>query len=522
MNSDQRNWMRWLGLGGGGLLLGLVMWAAWPVESSTQPVGSPERQGAGPLAGAPVRAKVGQAGRTSVRDFGARGNGEADDAEAIQQAVDASPGELYFPPGTYRLGKPIVVELDKVGPLSILGSSAARVVMAGAGPAFRFVGTHQGTADPSTVQPPVWQRQRMPTVEGLEIVGEHAESGGLEAEGTMKLTVRRLLIRNVQHGIHLVRRNRNVLISECHIYDNRGIGVSLEEVDLHQINIFGCHISYNRGGGIVTRAGNVRNLQVAGCDIEANGVNIFIDASGSKYGTAEVAITGCTIQHGGGEDSANIRIFGAGEKYHWGHVCITGNVLSDVDMNLHLRQTEDVVVSGNTFWMAYKYNLLAENCSRLVVGANAFGRNPGYDYVKVSLPNALRLVGCRDVALQGFVVHEVRQAEAGLVLEDCERVNLTGCTFVDCSGPGVLLKNVSRSRVSDCLVDHGRPVPHWVAIQVQGGHDNLLTGNLLGGTLEMEPTCGQATGNLECPVRSGPEREKPAATPAPVPEKPAR
>ena len=40
-----------------------------------------------------------------------------------------------------------------------------------------------------------------------------------------QITLTRLLIRHCRHGIHLTNRNRNVSISNCHIYQNRGIGV---------------------------------------------------------------------------------------------------------------------------------------------------------------------------------------------------------------------------------------------------------------------------------------------------------
>ncbi|MCS7303513.1 MAG: right-handed parallel beta-helix repeat-containing protein [Thermoguttaceae bacterium] len=547
----------WLGLGAVGLMLGWLAWAAWSVglagsasadhpsrpivmnsvTSATEllslwPEGSaalptaPDAGGPSPI-DTPSRAPkqtfpaelvLGPQGfpadRSSVRDFGARGDGLADDAPAVQRAVDAKPGVLYFPPGTYRLSKTIEVELDKVGPLAIVGSSGVRIVMAGPGPAFRFVGTHQGTAQPASVLPPVWQHQRMPRIEGMEILGDHPEACGIQADGTMKLGVHGVLIRQVLHGVHLVRRNRNVLISQCHIYDNRGVGIYLDDVDLHQINVVGCHISYNKQGGIVSRAGNVRNLQVTGCDIETNVVNILLEAAGSRYGAAEVAITGCTIQHGNGPDSANVRILGQGEKYRWGHVCISGNVFSDVDINVHLKDAEDITVTGNTFWMAYRYNLLAENCSRLVISGNAFGRNPGYDYVKQVLPNALRLVGCQDVILQGIIVHDVQEAEAGLVLDACQRINVVGCNFVDCSGPGLLLRNVQCSRVSDCVVDHKTPPEGWVAIRVEGGRQNLLTGNLLGGILEMEASSGQAFGNHQLRPAAEAVSEKPL-----VPEK---
>ncbi|CAN5173200.1 hypothetical protein BH23VER1_BH23VER1_36100 [soil metagenome] len=53
-------------------------------------------------------------------------------------------------------------------------------------------------------------------------------------------------------------RNRNVIISHCHIYHNSGVGIYLEGLNLHQISVVGSHISYNRLGGIrIERLGNL-------------------------------------------------------------------------------------------------------------------------------------------------------------------------------------------------------------------------------------------------------------------------
>jgi hypothetical protein len=175
----------------------------------------------------------------------------------------------------------------------------------------------------------------MPVLSGLEIIGDHPEAGGIEATGTMHVdSSRSELIRETFHAIRLHIRNRNVLIANCHIYKNRGVGVYLDNCNLHQINITGCHISYNEGGGIVSRAGDVRNIQVTGCDIESNmpldrtvaeasppTANILIDATDGSGGTAEVAITGCTIQHTHqANDSANIRFIGTDAKGELGDI----------------------------------------------------------------------------------------------------------------------------------------------------------------------------------------------------------
>lgn len=206
----------------------------------------------------------------SVERFGAVGDGKVDDTDALQRAVDSGIGDVRFSKGVYRITRPIVVDLDKTGYTSIHGSGVATIVMAGPGPALRFVGTHKGTASPKTVQDNVWQRQRTPLLDGLEIVGDHPEASGVEASRTMQLTITRLVVREALHGVHLVQRNRNVILSECHLYHNRGIGLFLDRLNLHQVNIANCHISYNAGGGIVVRESEIRNLQIACCDIEAN------------------------------------------------------------------------------------------------------------------------------------------------------------------------------------------------------------------------------------------------------------
>ena len=432
-----------------------------------------------------------------VRQFGAVGDGRADDTAAIQKAVDSGAGDVRLPKGVYRITRPIVIDLDKLGYTSMHGNGVARIVMAGPGPALRLVGTHFGSADPERFSENVWDRQRMPLVDGVAIVGAHPEAIGIQAVGTMQLTITRTHIRNALHGIHLIENNRNVIIANCHIYENRGIGIYYDDVNLHQSNITGCHISYNRRGGIVARAGNVRNIHISGCDLESNmspdnppTANVLIDCRGSKYGTAEVAITGCTIQHNhASPGSANIRVIGLGEplrdapeadRIRWGLVTICGNVLSDVQVNIHLKDTRGVVITGNTAWRAYEHNLLVENASNVVVGANNFGRRSA----RVNLGrshdanNAVVLRNCRDCTLNGLHITDVWRAPAGLVIENCRRIHVTGCTILDCDHAGVLLRNATDSRVSSCLIRDDRPGADSVPIRVIGGSGNQISHRL--------------------------------------------
>lgn len=431
----------------------------------------------------------------TVRDHGATGDGVADDTQAIQNAVGAARtnGAVTVPKGIYRITKPIAIELSQTGAIAIRGDGTARIVMAGEGPAFRFVGTHAGTADPKTVKPDVW-KERMPCIEGLEIVGEHESADAIEAAGTMQLTVARVLIRKCRHGVHLTGRNRNVLISACHIYENRGIGIFLDAVNLHQINVTGCHISYCDGGGIVCRAGEVRNLHVTGCDIESNHgekspptANVLIDSTGGSH--AEVAITGCTIQHNhNAAGSANIRIKGPStrkvkgtDEQRDGHVAITGNVLSDVKVNVHLDHARGVMMTGNTCWTAYEYNVLAEHSAYVTIGPNNFDRNPRYaGEEKPDTANAIAFRDCSDCALTGFILSRTRAAPAGIALERCDRFNVNALTILDCDDVALLMADVTNSRVAGCLIRDDRPGARSISVRTSGGRTNMIVDNYLG------------------------------------------
>lgn len=417
------------------------------------------------------------------------GDGQAEASAAIQQAVDAGQGKIHFPRGVYRITKPIVVELDRVGPTSFVADGTARIVMAGPGPAIKLIGTHAGTASPQTVKPEVWERQRTPMVDGLEIVGEHPEAVGIEANGTMQLTITRVSVRRCLHGIHLVGRNRNVLVADCHLYHNQGVGLYLDDVNLHQINVTGSHISYNAAGGIVSRAGNVRNLHITGCDIESNmspdtrpTANVLIDCTGGAWGTAEIAVTGCTIQHNHeSPGSANIRFLGASKpEYRWGHLTIASNVISDVEINVDIQKARGVSIVGNTFGTGVQHDLRIVDSSNVVIGPNVLDRNPHYKD-EAFANGGVRLENCQDMTLTGLHLSEVRRAPAGLVLKKCRRVNVTGCTILDCDNAGILLEAVSVSRVSDNLIHHDRPGDQpWTAVKTEACSNNTISNDHLG------------------------------------------
>ena len=404
-----------------------------------------------------------------VKEQGAVGDGRADDTAAIQSAVDGG-GTVTFPSGTYRITKTITIKLEESGYTALTGGGAAKLIMAGPGPAVKFIGTNEAKENLARSRAQVWAREAHPMVDGLRIEGAHDAADGIQAEGTVQFTVTRTQIRGVRNGIHLTKSNRNVVISNCHIYANRGIGIFYDDVYVHQSNIIGSHISYNLGGGIVSRAGDVRNIQIGTCDLEANldpdgppTANVLLDSRGAIKGVAEIAIVGCTIQHTyKGPGGANVRIIGAGKEdgeddIRKGNVTIANNVLSDVQTNVHLQNVRGAVVSGNTMWRGYAYNIVVEGSQDVVLASNALGRSPRYSTRGRPMEtNAVLIRNSLDVIFNANVVSKTRGAPAGLTVAASKRVNITNSTFVDCDGPEILLEDVSFSRVSDCILNDAR------------------------------------------------------------------
>ena len=55
---------------------------------------------------------------SNVTRFGATGDGKTDDTEAIQHALADGDGVLHFTSETYRITKPLEVNLAEHGPLT--------------------------------------------------------------------------------------------------------------------------------------------------------------------------------------------------------------------------------------------------------------------------------------------------------------------------------------------------------------------------------------------------------------------
>ena len=444
---------------------------------------------------------------SDVKEFGARGDGRADDTEAILEAVNQGDGLVALPRGRYRITRPVEIALSETGPVSLWGAEGgATVIMDGPGPAFFFSGTHEGTASPDSFAPEVREQQRLPMVSGLEIAGAHPQADGLRLEGLWQPTVSRVYVHDCRHGIHVVRRNRNLIIAECHIYNNSGVGVFYDHLNLHQSNIVGCHISYNAGGGIKVLESEIRNLQICGNDIEYNydlnapeSADVWIETLSSSV--REGTISGNTIQAKPSPGGANVRFRGhSGDvRQKAGNWAITGNLISSQTVNVHLQFARGVVISGNTFFSGHDRTLRVEQCECIAVGPNIIDRNPDY---RVEAGDGIvfdRSVGC---TVTGVIVQGARpageDAMAAVEVVGSSDINVTGCQVLDPTPRGICIQDSIRCRVSDCtVVDRREPRLMEDAIRVDGGRSNMIESNLLGEGKYGTVSCDEGTAMLE-------------------------
>jgi nitrous oxidase accessory protein NosD len=435
----------------------------------------------------------------NVFNFGATGDGTTDDTESIQHALEAGDGVLHLNKGTYRITRPLVLDLTKQGYGAVRGDGGtSRIVMAGAGPALRIIGDHQGTAQPKSYKPHTWEKERFPSITGIEIVGEHPQAVGIELRRTTKANITNVLVRQCKFGIHLVERNRDFILANSHLLDNHEYGLFFDQCNLHQIIVHGNHISWNRKAGIKSLDGDVHNLQITGNDIEYNnnpgvdksehgeptGAEIWFEAPAGVI--SEVTIASNTIQATIQPGGANVRIHGAPTVSPRAArlITIASNVLGSQTRGIELRHVQRVAITGNTIYDSADLSIDAANCSGIAVGSNTFvWRGEDDDPPR----DGIRFTDCDDGALTGLVMRRLcfgtPEHGGAITLIRCHDLAVSECQILDPLVRGVELQDCVRCRISGNSIIDRRENPSMAqGVRVSGhSRDNLIQNNLLGG-----------------------------------------
>ena len=177
---------------------------------------------------------------------------------------------------------------------------------------------------------------------------------------------------------------------------------------------------------------------------------------------------------------------------------IADNVLSDVQVNVELRHVRGAVVSGNTMWKGYASNVRVANCSQIVLSDNVFDRNPRYHYGDGATARlGLVFSDSDDCTIMGNHLHGVGDVPAAVWLRRCRRINVSGCSILDFGRCGILLENVSTSRVSDCLIHTSATDDPGTPLISTGGRSNMIVDNVLSGSAQIDDNTGVVRGNLD-------------------------
>ncbi|MAV37162.1 MAG: hypothetical protein CMJ59_17095 [Planctomycetaceae bacterium] len=449
---------------------------------------------------------------TLATGFGVTGDGRTDDTAALQHAIDAGGGVLQLAKGTYRLSRSLELDATRLGYVGIRGEQgASRLLMAAAGPAVSITGDHRGTATPAHVQPHTWERERMPIVSGIEIVGAHRLADGIRLTRTMQTTIQNTLLRRVRHGIQLVERNRNFLLSACHIYDCHETGVFFDHCNLHQVIITGNHISYCKRAGIYQHNGDVHNIQITGNDIEYNsGYDGTRDPQHSgeivlaapEGIISEYTIAGNTLQATREAAGANLLILGSEETPGTAVrlVAVTGNVLGSRDRNVVITDGVRISITGNTIYDGTRRNVVLTDCHTAVLSGNTIATRPA-SWESTSR-DGIALLRCVGGLVAGNVINDCLHEEGAILVRECRELAIANNQLLDSHDCGIAVRDSVRCRISDNSISETRAEPKMTrSVRVTGSsHHNVIQSNLVSAAIECSDERGRQIANTVLPV----------------------
>ena len=218
------------------------------------------------------------------------------------------------------------------------------------------------------------------SISNMQIIGNPLSGDGIIAHQTMHLRVHHLTIRdNGGDGISCVTRNRNMIITNCNIWGNDGIGIDGYHCNFHQMLISNNHISYNYNGGIrqySTLAGDLENDDwcITGNVMEWNGDDDATDYEIQLYKTrgGSSIITGNEISSHTNSQHA-IYITGDSDEVT-DKTIISGNFIEDSNSHcIYLNEyCKDITITGNTIDQSASQNwgIYVDNCEFFTICGN--------------------------------------------------------------------------------------------------------------------------------------------------------
>jgi len=325
-----------------------------------------------------------------VDAFGAEGDGETDDTDAIQRAIDSVTGTavLAFSAGReYLVSSTIFVDVATIR--GIAGRNA-RITPDADIDVFDISGSHDGTANPSGTTDDVQDNEMNPFVRNLRVGASDSDPKGtaITTTNTFGLRVEGCQLYNLTTAIRFRGNLRNPIINGNHIWHCLDYGIWYDDPDLHQSIIESNHISYCR-----------KSIYVDCVTVECPDINIIgnsLEAS-SRPATAEniihmrsdewiedVTIVGNLIEDHGDLTGPTILLEGISGINNFTRVVIAANGIGNsANADISLSNIKQVSVTGNSITDSNDYavsidgQVEALNISNNEVGVR-IGTAPGF------------------------------------------------------------------------------------------------------------------------------------------------
>jgi hypothetical protein len=321
-----------------------------------------------------------------VRDYGAQADGHTDDAAAVQSAIRAashSGGTVYFPAGTYAIGKTLVCD-----------QNAMAFTLCGAGGGLQFANTPSVLLYTSSADGPSGGLLTFNSSFGFEVChlafnySNPAFRGDLinidgapHAADTQDFHIHHCTSRAVGQSLSarsIVRLNKAVVgtISHCHLTGTSGNAIRIGDPGGGYVNAFQvekCTFNDNLGGHILLGTADGESIVIRDCTFEA--------------GTRTTGIRGATRAADGADNALYSPVieccwFGdAGAPTTWiDGVIVQGNAYTGTirgcrfasTQGTHLRLQGHWLVEANSFENGTVYATTATDLLNLVAIANFY------------------------------------------------------------------------------------------------------------------------------------------------------
>jgi hypothetical protein len=106
----------------------------------------------------------------------------------------------------------------------------------------------------------------------------------------------------------------------------------------------------------------------------------------------------------------------------------------------------------------------------------------------------LLFTDCNDCTLTGNHIVSAGDIAAAVQLTKCHRINFSGGSVLDAKNIGILLIDVTRSRISNCIIDNSNS-PGATSIKIKGGSGNMVVNNQLSTDLDTSDLTAYIDGN---------------------------